>query len=143
MCVLWGVSHDAAEKISALTNDGTQLNTKARDVANLAMPSMQQMNILISEIARASSQQSVSSEQINNTLMELGEFLRNNAANSESLAANAEELDAQAKRLKQTIAFFIESNAGIIFQQKLRKHDLVALTDIPQPVDQQRCFTEK
>lgn len=44
---------------------------------------------------------------------------------------------------KQTIAFFIESNAGIIFQQKLRKHDLVALTDIPQPVDQQRCFTEK
>ena len=82
------------------------LNTKARDVANLAMPSMQQMNILISEIARASSQQSVSSEQINNTLMELGEFLRNNAANSESLAANAEELDAQAKRLKQTIAFF-------------------------------------
>ena len=103
---LAGVSHDAAEKISALTNDGTQLNTKARDVANLAMPSMQQMNILISEIARASSQQSVSSEQINNTLMELGEFLRNNAANSESLAANAEELDAQAKRLKQTIAFF-------------------------------------
>ena len=44
---------------------------------------------------------------------------------------------------KQTIAFFIESNAGIIFQQKLRKHDLVALADIPQPVDQQRCFTEK
>lgn len=44
---------------------------------------------------------------------------------------------------KQTIAFFIESNAGIIIQQKLRKHDLVALTDIPQPVDQQRCFTEK
>ena len=44
---------------------------------------------------------------------------------------------------KQTIAFFIESNAGIIFQQKLRKHNLVALADIPQPVDQQRCFTEK
>ena len=32
---------------------------------------------------------------------------------------------------KQTIAFFIESNAGIIFQQKLRKHNLVALADIP------------
>ena len=44
---------------------------------------------------------------------------------------------------KQTIAFFIESNAGIIFQQKLRKHDLVALTDIAKSVDQQRCFTEK
>ena len=44
---------------------------------------------------------------------------------------------------KQIIAFFIESNAGIIFQQKLRKHDLVTIADIPQPVDQQRCFTEK
>ena len=43
---------------------------------------------------------------------------------------------------KQTIAFFIESNAGIIFQQKLRKHDLVALTDITKSVNQQRCFTE-
>ena len=32
---------------------------------------------------------------------------------------------------------------GIIFQQKLRKHDLVALTDIAKSVDQQRCFTEK
>ena len=44
---------------------------------------------------------------------------------------------------KQTIAFFIESNAGIIFQQKLRKHDLVTIADIPKSVDQQRCFTEK
>ena len=44
---------------------------------------------------------------------------------------------------KQTIAFFIESNAGIIFQQKLRKHDLVALADIAKSVDQQRCFAEK
>ena len=44
---------------------------------------------------------------------------------------------------KKTIAFFIESNAGIIFQQKLRKHDLVTIADIPKSVDQQRCFTEK
>ena len=51
--------------------------------------------------------------------------------------------DRRYDKLHFQIHDYFLANAGIIFQQKLRKHDLVALADIPKSIDQQRCFTEK
>ena len=103
---LAGLSREAAEKIGMLTADGISLNSAARQVFNEAMPSMEQTRKLISEITNASSAQTVSSEQISASLIDLDSFLRNNADNAKALAANSEQLDEQAKKLYDAVAFF-------------------------------------
>ena len=89
-----------------LTADGSSLNSASRQVFNEAMPSMEQTRKLISEITNASSAQTVSSEQISASLIDLDSFLRNNADNAKALAANSEQLDEQAKKLYDAVAFF-------------------------------------
>lgn len=103
---LAGLSREAAEKIGMLTADGSSLNSAARQVFNEAMPSMEQTRKLISEITNASSAQTVSSEQISASLIDLDSFLRNNADNAKALAANSEQLDEHAKKLYDAVAFF-------------------------------------
>ena len=103
---LAGLSRAAAEKIGQMTSDGISLNSTARQVFSEATPSMEQTRKLIADIAKASTDQSVSSEQINAALVDIDNFLRTNANNANVLAANSEQLDEQAKKLFDAVSFF-------------------------------------
>jgi methyl-accepting chemotaxis protein len=71
------------------------------------VPDIQKSADLMQEIAAASREQSVGTDQINKAMIQLDTVIQQNASSSEELAASSEELTGQAIELQRVASFFI------------------------------------
>jgi len=70
------------------------------------VPSIAKTSDLVQEIAAASEEQSIGSEQINSAMSQMSQLTQQNASASEELAATAEEMSGQAEQLQELMGFF-------------------------------------
>jgi methyl-accepting chemotaxis protein len=103
------VSHDAAEQISQLTAEGDRINNTAIGKIDQSKPVMDSTHSVIEKIVNVSAEQSVSSDTMSDSLGQISGFLHHNAIDAKVLAENASTLDSQAKKLMQTVAFFVSN----------------------------------
>ena len=68
---------------------------------------------LVSSIDKASREQKMALDQINQGILQVSQVVQSNSATSEESAAASEELNAQAERMKETVHRF-KLNKGIV-----------------------------
>jgi methyl-accepting chemotaxis protein len=106
-------SAQAAKEIKGLITDsvkqvegGTQLASQAGATMNEVVTSFQQVALLIGDITRASSEQSIGIERVTQAVANMDEVTQQNAALVEQAAAAAESLEDQTRSLSQAVALF-------------------------------------
>nr|WP_300092380.1 methyl-accepting chemotaxis protein [Sedimentibacter sp.] len=110
---LAGKSAEAAKQTTALIensinaiNKGTALADEAGKSLSGIVNKTNETNKLIAEIARASSHQTVSVNQIKSGIEQISSVVQENAASAEASAANSEELSGQAHILNELVSKF-------------------------------------
>lgn len=103
-------SSKAANEIISVSQQGTVLSDKARELLNNNLPEVKRTNELIREITASSMEQESGAMQINESVQGLNDITQQNAASAEQLAANAEALSERSNHLTQLIAFFKYKN---------------------------------
>ncbi|MGD9568595.1 MAG: methyl-accepting chemotaxis protein [Sedimentibacter sp.] len=114
---LAGKSAEAAKQTTTLIENSISAINKGTLLADEAGKSLagivnmtSQTNDLINEIAKASSQQTVSVNQIRSGIEQISSVVQQNAATAEASAANSEELSGQSQILNELVGRFnIES----------------------------------
>ncbi|MCL2520246.1 MAG: methyl-accepting chemotaxis protein [Spirochaetaceae bacterium] len=96
----------SAAQISVLSQDSLNIAETAGQLINNIVPQIQATTQLIQEIAESGHQQSAGIKQIEKAMAQLDSITQSNAASSEELAGSAEQLNTQAAKLKQEMAFF-------------------------------------
>ena len=99
-------SNEASHEIVELSMQSRQATQKTHKTLDTVLPEMEHTRLLMKEIADVSQEQLNSVTQINMAIMQLNEVIQNNASASEEVANNASQLNEEAERLKQVIAFF-------------------------------------
>lgn len=99
-------SNEASHEIVELSMQSRQATQKTHKTLDTVLPEMEHTRLLMKEIADVSHEQLNSVTQINMAIMQLNEVIQNNASASEEVANNASQLNEEAERLKQVIAFF-------------------------------------
>lgn len=92
-------------------NKGTQLADEAGKSLAGIVSKTGETNKLINEIVKASSQQTVSVNQIRSGVEQISSVVQENAATAEASAANSEELSGQAQVLNDLVSKFIIDTA--------------------------------
>ncbi|WP_313370807.1 methyl-accepting chemotaxis protein, partial [Sedimentibacter sp.] len=110
---LAGKSAEAAKQTTALIENsinsiskGTMLADKAGKSLSGIVEITNKTNELISEIVKASAQQTVSVNQIRSGIEQISSVVQQNAATAEASAANSEELSGQSQVLNDLISKF-------------------------------------
>ncbi len=88
----------SANSVKVAVAAGQTIDTVVKDIRNTAEK--------VQEISSASGEQSAGATQIQKAIMQLDTVIQHNAAASEELASMSEEMNAQALRLDETLAFF-------------------------------------
>lgn len=102
----------SADEITKLTKSGVAVSEEAGRQLSSIIPETQKNVLLIQEIAAASIEQGVGSDQINSAIQQLNQITQQNAASAEEMATSAEELASQAEQLKEVISYFqLDSNS--------------------------------
>lgn len=103
----------AAQETTALIQNAVAKVENGTEVAATTAKSLREIVVgiakstdLIAEIASASDEQTLSIQQINTALSQVGQVTQANTASAEESAAAAEELSSQAEHLKQMLARF-------------------------------------
>ncbi len=96
----------AADEIVALSGNTKELSVEAGDSLSALVPKIEQTANLVSEITLASQEQSIGTEQVNNSVQQLSSIAQRNASTSKYLALTAEEMNSQAEKLKEVISYF-------------------------------------
>nr|WP_239690887.1 methyl-accepting chemotaxis protein [Chromobacterium sphagni] len=96
----------AARDIGKLAGDSVGLAEQAGGLLQQMLPSIRKTADLVQEITMASQEQSEGLMQINTAVCQLSMATQLNASTSEQLSATADQLNHQALRLKQMMAFF-------------------------------------
>ena len=99
-------SRIAAQEISTLAASSVTLATTAGKMLETMAPDIRKTADRVMAISNASREQSSGVGQINGTMGNLNLTTQQNASASEQLAATAAEMDSQAKRLQELMAFF-------------------------------------
>jgi methyl-accepting chemotaxis protein len=99
-------SRDAANDIISVSNTGTSISSKAKELMKNNLSEIKRTTNLIQEISAASVEQRSGTEQINSAVQQLNTITQQNAASSEELAAGAEELNGKAKQLAEMVSYF-------------------------------------
>jgi methyl-accepting chemotaxis protein len=99
-------SQKAAGEISVLSKDSVEVAEKAGELLKKVVPDIQRTFGLVQEIASASREQSVGSDQVTKAITQLDSVIQQNSAASEELAASAEELSGQAVGLQEAMSYF-------------------------------------
>ena len=119
----------SAKEITALIEDsvgktgrGTQLanelNSKLGEIGN----SIKKVADLMCEVAAAAREQSLGINQVNNAMTQIDQTTQQNASLIEETSASAEELAAEARGLKELVAFFrTDGGAGKAVPQAARR----------------------
>lgn len=96
----------AADEIVALTRDSLAMAEQAGIQLDKILPEVEETARLIKQISAASSEQSISINQVNDAIQGMNDLTQQNAASSEELATNAEEMNSQAEQLKSLVDYF-------------------------------------
>jgi len=99
-------SQQAAREIGELAAASVATAERAGHLLGQIVPSIQRTSELVQEIATASSSQSGSVAQINQTMGQLGQVTQQNTVAADQLAATSEGLSNNAEQLQEAIAFF-------------------------------------
>jgi len=104
-------SQTAANDIIKIAAESAELAIRSNDKLNSAIPTIQQSNQLMKEIAASTREQRDGVNQINSAIQQMNNTTQQNASSSEEIASSAEELNSQADQLKAMIDYFtLESN---------------------------------
>jgi methyl-accepting chemotaxis protein len=104
-------SQKAAGEISVLSKESVEIAEQAGELLKKIVPDIQGTSGLVQEIAAASREQKVGSDQVTKAITQLDSVIQQNSAASEELAASAEELSGQAIGLQKAMSFFKISDA--------------------------------
>jgi methyl-accepting chemotaxis protein len=99
-------SQTAAAQIVSIANESKELSIQSNKKLNEAIPTIQESNQLIKEIAAATREQRTGVNQINSAIQQMNITTQQNASSSEEIASSAEELNSQAEGLKALINYF-------------------------------------
>ncbi len=98
----------SAKEISTLIKESVDKIQNGYEIAkdsgaslNRIVTAVEKVNILNSEIANASQEQSAGMETINKSILEFDKVTQSNAANAEETATSSESLNKQAEKLKE------------------------------------------
>ena len=97
----------AAQEINDVADSSIHVAEKAGDMLDMLVPDVQRTAELVQEIAAASREQNLGSEQINKALQQLDHVTQQNASIAQNFANTAGELAIQAEQLQTIIAFFV------------------------------------
>ncbi len=102
-------SQNAAGEITELSSKTVQSATAAGEIISRIVPDIRKTADLVQEIASASKEQSIGSEQIGKAMTQLDVVIQQNASSSEELASMSEELTSQAVELSRAMSYFRSS----------------------------------
>lgn len=101
---------ERSTKLAREINERAAVSLKVSQNAGQLMaemlPAVARTTALIKEIAAASREQEVGTEQVNSALLDLDQTVQGTASSSEELASMANLLSEQAQRLADAVAFF-------------------------------------
>jgi len=126
-------SQKSATEIDDFSSYSEKITQQARDLMIEIAPKIQKNATFIREIAAASKEQNVGSEQIKEAILQLTNISQQNSAASEELAASAENLTGQANNLVKAISFFKFGNNTT--QEKINELSLKA-AEILRTIDE-------
>ena len=90
----------------AKVNDGREIAQKTAEALNAIVGNVGEVTELVSGIAKASKEQSLAIEQINQGVLQVSQVVQANSATSEESAAASEELNRQAELLDEAVKHF-------------------------------------
>lgn len=99
-------TQNAAKEINLITSQSVQAAEEMGIMLENVIPDIIQTSELIKEIASASNEQSVGTNEINNAIISLNNVVQQNSASSEQLAASSKELHSHADALRKALTFF-------------------------------------
>ncbi len=99
-------SQKAAGEITELSAQTVRNSARAGEVIGRIVPDIKKTADLVQEIASASKEQSVGTDQVSQAMVQLDTVIQQNASASEEMASMAEELSSQAVQLTETMSFF-------------------------------------
>ena len=93
---------DSIEKVE----NGRAIATKTADALQAIMSNVAEVTDIVGSIAKASNEQQLALEQINQGVLQVSQVVQSNSATSEQADSASEELSAQAASLKYTAGKF-------------------------------------
>lgn len=111
----------AAEDIVALASKSVSTTTTANELMNSIIPEIERSAKVVQEIAAASNEQNLGTDQINSAIQQLNQITQQSAAASEEMATSSEELASQAEQLREIVNFFRVNNNNNNYSSKLSK----------------------
>lgn len=103
---------DMIESSIAKVNDGREIAHKTAEALQTIVTSVAEVANLVGNIAKASQEQSLALEQINQGVLQVSQVVQANSATAEESASASEELSAQADLLRVTANKFKLSNTA-------------------------------
>ena len=97
---------DMIEDSIAKVNDGRTIASKTAEKLEAIMTHVEDVASLVEGIAKASNEQQLALEQINQGVLQVSQVVQSNSSTSEQAASASEELSAQAASLKDTAGKF-------------------------------------
>lgn len=97
---------DMIEDSIAKVNEGRTIASKTAEELEVIMTHVEDVASLVEGIAKASNEQQLALEQINQGVLQVSQVVQSNSATSEQAASASEELSAQAASLKDTAGKF-------------------------------------
>ena len=94
-------------------NGGRQIADRTARALDTIVANVSDVASLVSSIDKASREQKMALDQINQGILQVSQVVQSNSATSEESAAASEELNAQAERMKETVHRF-KLNKGIV-----------------------------
>jgi methyl-accepting chemotaxis protein len=112
----------AADEIQAVSESSVDIAQRSKDLLSSIVPDVQKTAELVKEIALASAEQDVGSNQVNQGIQGLNLVTQQNSATSEELASSSEEMSKLAGILTDAISFFdIGQDKDYYLQTKKKK----------------------
>jgi methyl-accepting chemotaxis protein len=99
-------SRAAADEINSISLSSVVKSTEAGKLVSDIIPEISNALKLIQEIASSSMEESVGTNQINDSLQQLNSITQSNSETSERLTKNANSLASNANSLKELISYF-------------------------------------
>lgn len=99
-------SRKAAQEIIGMAAESAQSAKDAGEKISAMAPDMGHTTEMIKDIVRNSLDQSSSTNQASQSILQLSQLTQENAASSEELSASSEELEANAKHLQEILHYF-------------------------------------
>ena len=101
------VSQQAAADIVQATDEGREISDKTSRMLTDLLPEIEKTKELVHGISAASEGQRSSAEQVNGSIQQLDQAIRQYATASEGMAVTASTLADEAQELQRTISFFV------------------------------------